>query len=83
MDRIEPLIQSLQKVTEAHGVKPSAVALKWIIQKGAIPLGGAKNATQVEENARAASDDWSISDEEMAELEQHSIIGKTNFMQQG
>ncbi|KAI0126173.1 NADP-dependent oxidoreductase domain-containing protein [Xylariales sp. AK1849] len=82
MEQLSPLLEALHKVAAAHGVKPSAVALKWVIQKGAIPLGGVKNATQADENARAASDEWLISDQEMAELEKHSIVGKTDMIWQ-
>lgn len=82
MQQLSPLLDALHKVAEAHGVKPSAVALKWVIQKGAIPLGGVKNATQAEENARAATDEWLLTDEEMRALEEHSIVGTTSYMWQ-
>ncbi|KAH6646035.1 NADP-dependent oxidoreductase domain-containing protein [Truncatella angustata] len=82
IEQISPLLDILRKVAAAHDVKPSAVALKWVIQKGAIPLGGVKNATQAEENARAASEDWLLSDDEVTELEKHSVVGTTNWMWQ-
>lgn len=82
MEQLSPLLDTLLKVAKTHDVKPSAVALKWVIQKGAIPLGGVKNAQQAEENARAASDDWTLSEEEIAELEEHSIAGTTSIMWQ-
>lgn len=79
MEQLQPLLDTLKRVAENHNVKQSAVALKWVIQKGAIPLGGVKNETQAKENARAASDEWHLSDKEMAELEQYSITGNTSF----
>ncbi|KAH8880876.1 Aldo/keto reductase [Thozetella sp. PMI_491] len=82
MTQITPLLEAMRKVAEAHNVKPSAVALKWVIQKGAIPLGGVKNAAQAEENASSADDGWTISDQEMAELEKHTIVGTTSMMWQ-
>ncbi|KAK8037838.1 aldo-keto reductase family protein [Apiospora marii] len=82
MKQLSPLLAVLHRVAAAHGVKCSAVALKWVIQKGAIPLGGVKSAAQVEENARAASDEWTLTEEEMRELEEHAILGKTNVMWQ-
>lgn len=82
MTQLSPLLAVLQRVAAAHGVQCSAVALKWVIQKGAIPLGGVKSAAQVEQNARAASDDWTLTEQEMAELEEHAIVGKTNMMWQ-
>ncbi|KAK8024641.1 hypothetical protein PG993_012707 [Apiospora rasikravindrae] len=82
MTQLSPLLEVLHRVAAAHNVKCSAVALKWVIQKGAIPLGGVKSAAQVEENARAAGDEWTLTDAEMAELEEHAILGKTNMMWQ-
>ncbi|KAK8102042.1 hypothetical protein PG984_015188 [Apiospora sp. TS-2023a] len=79
---LSPLLAVLHRVAAAHGVKCSAVALKWVIQKGAIPLGGVKSAAQVEENARAAGDEWTLTEAEMRELEEHAILGKTNMMWQ-
>ncbi|ROW00361.1 hypothetical protein VMCG_07288 [Cytospora schulzeri] len=73
MEQLAPLLEALRGIAEAHNVKSSAVALKWVIQKGAIPLGGVKNASQAEENARAASDDWTLSEEQMAELDSHAL----------
>ncbi|KAL1857107.1 hypothetical protein Daus18300_010450 [Diaporthe australafricana] len=82
MEQLAPLLDALRNIGEAHGVKSSAVALKWVIQKGAIPLGGVKNAKQAEENARSASDEWVLSENEMAELDKHAQLGKTNMMWQ-
>lgn len=82
MEKLAPLLDALRKVGEAHDVKPSAVALKWVIQKGAIPLGGVKNAKQAEENAKAASDEWSLSRSEMEELDKHAQAGTTSIMWQ-
>ncbi|KAK6068614.1 putative aldo/keto reductase [Seiridium cupressi] len=82
MEQLSPLLDTLHKVAATHDVKPSAVALKWVVQKGAIPLGGVKNATQAEENARAASEEWLLSEQEMADLEKDSIVGTTSMMWQ-
>lgn len=82
MEKLAPLLDTLRKVGDAHDVKPSAVALKWVIQKGAIPLGGVKNAKQAEENAKAASDEWLLSQNEMEELDKHAQVGTTSMMWQ-
>ncbi|KAK8073189.1 pyridoxal reductase- chloroplastic [Apiospora phragmitis] len=71
MTQLSPLLAALHRVAAAHGVKCSAVALKWVIQKGAIPLGGVKSAAQ-----------WGLTEVEMAELEEHAIVGRTNMMWQ-
>lgn len=82
MDRLMPLLDTLRAVAQRHDVSCSAVALKWVIQKGAIPLGGVKNARQADENARAASEEWALTEEDMRELEGHALEGSTNWMWQ-
>lgn len=81
-EKLALLIEAMRKVADKHGVTCSAVALKWVIQKGAIPLGGVKNAKQAEENARAASEEWALSEEETAELDKFAQQGTTNMMWQ-
>lgn len=81
-EAVEPLLEVQRRVAAAHGVGCAAVALKWVIQKGAIPLGGVKNAKQAEENARAASEEWALTEEEIAELDKFALEGTTSFMWQ-
>lgn len=82
MATLAPLLGVVRAAAAAHGVSCSAVALRWVIQKGAVPLGGVKNARQAEENARAAGDGWALTDAEMAELDKHAHEGTTSFMWQ-
>jgi aryl-alcohol dehydrogenase-like predicted oxidoreductase len=42
----------MKTVADRHGVTVSAVALNWVISKGAIPLGGARNAEQAQQVGR-------------------------------
>ncbi len=68
LKRIQPLLEQMRKTGEAHGGKtPSQVALNWLICKGTIPIPGAKNARQVQENAGALG--WRLTDEEVAALD--------------
>lgn len=65
---IEPLITLLREIGEAHGGKtPAQVGLNWIICKGAVPIPGAKNARQAQENAGALG--WRLTDDEIAALD--------------
>lgn len=82
MEALAPLVDALRAAAAAHGVSCSAVALRWVIQKGAVPLGGVKNAAQAEENARAAGGGWELSGAEMAELDKHARVGSTSLMWQ-
>ena len=66
--RIQPLIALLREIGQAHGGKtPSQVALNWVICKGALPIPGAKNVRQAQENAGALG--WQLSESEMAALD--------------
>ena len=49
MKRIKPLIETLKTIAERHGVKPVNVALRYIIQMGAVPLVGVKKKHHVED----------------------------------
>ena len=66
--RIQPLITQLREIGEAHGGKtPGQVALNWVIAKGAIPIPGAKDAQQAEENVGALG--WSLTGAEVSSLD--------------
>ena len=39
----------MRKLAKKYDVAVSAIALNWVIAKGAIPLGGARNAKQATE----------------------------------
>ena len=65
--RIQPLIQLLRKIGEAHdGKSMSQVALNWTICKSTLPIPGAKNAAQARENASTLG--WRLTPDEVAEL---------------
>ena len=49
--RIQPLVQRMREIgAESGGKTPSQVALNWLICKNTIPIPGAKNARQAEED---------------------------------
>jgi aryl-alcohol dehydrogenase-like predicted oxidoreductase len=65
---IQPLIDLLRQIGEAHvGKTPAQVALNWTICKGAVPIPGAKNALQAEQNACALG--WRLTPDEVAALD--------------
>lgn len=68
LTKIQPLIQEMKRIGEQHGGRtPSQVALNWLICKGSVPIPGAKNARQAEENAGALG--WCLSPEQIAVLD--------------
>jgi aryl-alcohol dehydrogenase-like predicted oxidoreductase len=69
--RVEPLLGLLREIGTAHGGKtPAQVSLNWLICKGSVPIPGAKNARQVEENAGALG--WRLTRDEMTRLDEVS-----------
>jgi aryl-alcohol dehydrogenase-like predicted oxidoreductase len=69
---LEPITALLREIGDAHGGKtPAQVALNWLVCKGAVPIPGAKNARQAEQNAGALG--WRLTDEEVARLDE---VGK-------
>ena len=61
----------MTEIGQDHGGKSNAqVALNWVICKGALPIPGAKNAEQAQENAGALG--WRLTDEEVAKLDETS-----------
>jgi len=65
--RIQPLIGLLKEVGQAHGKNPVQVSLNWLICKGAVPIPGAKNVKQAQENAGALG--WRLTPDEVKALE--------------
>jgi aryl-alcohol dehydrogenase-like predicted oxidoreductase len=64
LERIQPVIQTLTQIGDAHGGKtPAQVALNWLArQPGVLPIPGAKNARHAEANAGAIG--WDMTDDE-------------------
>ena len=68
LTRIQPVIACLREIGAARGGKtPSQVALNWTMCKGTLPIPGAKNARQAQENAGALG--WRLSAAEVAALD--------------
>lgn len=74
-DQLDPLIDELKRVAGKYDVTPSAVALNWVMCKGAIPLGGARNGEQARANAMAMT--FRLSQEEVDGLSRLGQEGKT------
>jgi aryl-alcohol dehydrogenase-like predicted oxidoreductase len=68
--RVRPLIALLHETGDRRGKNPAQVALNWVICKGAVPIPGAKNVRQAEENAGALG--WRLTDAEVAALDDMS-----------
>ncbi len=71
LPKIGPLLKLMTEIGQDHGGKSNAqVALNWVICKGALPIPGAKNALQAEQNAGALG--WKLTEDEVARLDETS-----------
>jgi aryl-alcohol dehydrogenase-like predicted oxidoreductase len=68
--RIAPLQAAVGRIGRAHGKTPAQVAINWLLAKGALPIPGARNAAQAQENAGAMG--WRMSEGEVIELDELS-----------
>jgi aryl-alcohol dehydrogenase-like predicted oxidoreductase len=69
LKKLPPVLKLLQEIGMNHGDKTMAqVALNWVICKGALPIPGAKNVLQAEQNAGGAG--WKLSEDEVAKLDE-------------
>jgi aryl-alcohol dehydrogenase-like predicted oxidoreductase len=86
MEVVDGVVAELRRIGEKYGGKvPSQVALNWVMAKGAVPIPGAKNAKQAEENAGALG--WSIDEDDLARLDRVALPGirslQSRFWQHG
>ena len=71
LPKLVPLLKVMTEIGQDHGGKSNAqVALNWTICKGALPIPGAKNAEQAQQNAGALG--WRLTDEEVGKLDEVS-----------
>jgi len=79
MAEVTPLVEELRRIGQLHGDKsPSQVALNWVISKGAIPIPGAKNREQADQNAGALG--WRLSSEEVQSLDRLGKYGRRRLI---
>jgi len=86
MDVVAKVVDELRRVGEKHGGKtPSQVALNWIMAKSVVPIPGAKNRAQAEQNAGAMG--WALDEDDVSTLDRVSLTGpqslQNRFWQHG
>lgn len=79
MAEVEKVVAELRRIGESHERTPAQVALRWIIEKGAVPIPGAKNGDQATQNAGALG--WRLTSHEMAELDRVAFEGTRTLSQ--
>jgi aryl-alcohol dehydrogenase-like predicted oxidoreductase len=79
MERVDPIVAELRRIGDLHDRTPSQVALRWTIEKGAVPIPGAKNARQATDNAGALG--WRLAAGEIAALDAVALEGTRGLFQ--
>ena len=78
MADVDRVVAELRRVGDANGGRtPSQVALRWIIEKGAVPIPGAKNGDQATQNAGALG--WELPADDIAALDRAALGGLVSF----
>jgi aryl-alcohol dehydrogenase-like predicted oxidoreductase len=79
MAEVEPIVAELRRIGERHdGKTPAQVALNWLVCKGTVPIPGAKNRAQADENAGALG--WRLSEEDVQALGRVAKRGQRRLM---
>jgi aryl-alcohol dehydrogenase-like predicted oxidoreductase len=80
MSEVDAIVAILRRIGAAHGDRtPSQVALAYLMAKGTVPIPGAKNKQQAEENAGALG--WRMTAEELTELDGAALFGQRTLSQ--
>jgi aryl-alcohol dehydrogenase-like predicted oxidoreductase len=78
MEQVDRVVAELRRIGAANdGRTPSQVALRWIIEKGAVPIPGAKNGPQAIENAGALG--WSMTPDDITALDRVALDAKVSL----
>jgi aryl-alcohol dehydrogenase-like predicted oxidoreductase len=70
--RVSRVVALLREIGGARSKSPGQVALRWLIQQNVVPIPGAKNAAQAEENAGALS--FSLTSAELEALDRATTV---------
>ncbi|HIF73091.1 MAG TPA: aldo/keto reductase [Dehalococcoidia bacterium] len=65
---LPPLIALMNDIASVHNASASQVALNWLIEKGTLPIPGAKSAAQAADNASAMT--WQLASDEFEALDE-------------
>jgi pyridoxine 4-dehydrogenase len=70
-------VAELKRLGEKYQKTPSAVAMNWVICKGAIPIPSAKNGAQVEDAVHALG--WRLSKEDENALDKVGLVNDWDY----
>jgi diketogulonate reductase-like aldo/keto reductase len=72
LEAVQPVVALLGQIGERYGKSPSQVALRWLMENETVlPIPGAKNGRQAQENAGALM--FSLTPDEVEQLSQATL----------
>jgi aryl-alcohol dehydrogenase-like predicted oxidoreductase len=75
LEELEPVIEMLRGIGARYGKSPNQVALRWLIERGTLPIPGAKNAMQAASNVEALT--FALTSDEVAALSEATMAWRT------
>ena len=73
LEQWQPLLNVMTRISEENAGRTLAqIALNWVLRKGALPVVGAKNISQIKDDIAAL--DWQLSDKDVARLDEAANI---------
>jgi aryl-alcohol dehydrogenase-like predicted oxidoreductase len=74
LEALAPVLALLKEIGQRYSRSPGQVALRWLIEQGALPIPGAKNSTQASHNAGALT--FRLTAEEIAAIDKATTAWK-------
>jgi len=79
VEKLAPVIMLLKQIGEKYDRTPAQVSLNWLIAQGnVVPIPGAKNGSQAQQNAGALG--WSLTQEEIDRIDQATRSHQQRFL---
>jgi pyridoxine 4-dehydrogenase len=75
--KLDPIVDELKRIGEKEGKTPSAVALNWVMCKGAIPIPTPKNKEQVEDSMQALG--WRLKKQDEERLDALGLVNAPDW----
>ncbi|KAF9971339.1 hypothetical protein BGZ73_005744 [Actinomortierella ambigua] len=80
MKQLTPLLATIERIAKEQNTTMSAVALNWVICKGALPIVGARTREQARQNVKCLG--WRLTEQQIADLDKEALTGSNGYIWQ-
>ena len=74
---MQPLLEEIAGIADAHGSEPMAVALNWCRSHGAMPIAGMRRPAHAESAVDALG--WTLGDDERRRLDRLALASEARM----